>query len=341
MSEKLRQPQVINQDQVLDIKNGQFRINRRQFLKYAGAGLATIVLQNCGINSPSEAEGTKEVSTNTPEKTSTATVTKTQEVTKTIEATKTPEPTVTASVTPSPTSEINTNYSNRAVEKNGKVSLKNSDGKEVEIVIDAKGFIPDADLLVSDLQPKELGLMPKDAGDFQAYLNKKREGFKPLAGYIDGTNDYNQYGNHRSGPQVPAFGWMIHTGLSVEMKGIGKVVGEEGRSVMILIINRTERVYRFPTESVEVIAGFQGFGRIWDGEEKPFLETEKRLVNHYINRLGQGVPEVGFIGQCDGGNKECEAITVVTVERIQWGTNEDGTPRDQFRLLRAETVSAK
>lgn len=217
--------------------------------------------------------------------------------------------------------------------------LKDSDGNEVKKAIDAKGFIPDANLKVSDLSPAALGPIPADASDFQAYLNKDREGFGPLAGFTNGTNDYGQYG--KTGPQVPAYSWMIHTGLSVEMPGIGKVTGEFGRAVMVLIINRTNDVYRFDNESVEVVAGFEGWGRIWNGDANYVQETDKRIVNHYRHRLGYGVAESGFIGQCDKGAENCDAVTVVTVERVQWGNNEDGTPRYQFRLIRAETVSAK
>lgn len=221
-------------------------------------------------------------------------------------------------------------------------TLHNSDGADVLVnLAGAEGFTPDADLKTSDIAPKALGALPADAGDFQAYLNKPREGFGPLAGYTDGTNDYNQFKDHQSGPQVPVYSWMVHTGLNVELPGIGRVEGGPGRAAMVLILNRTERVYRFPTNSVKVEAGFQGFGRIWDGNPDPLQETEKRLTNHYRSRLGSGVPETGFIGQCDQAANNCDTITVVAVERMQWGNNPDGTPRDQFRLIRAETVSAK
>lgn len=272
----------------------------------------------------------------------TSTVVKNKQNSKPVSATivKTTEPTK-ETVIPTTTPEVETiNYGFNPAKNEGNVwLLKDSDGNEVKKAIDAKGFIPDANLKVSDLSPAALGPIPADASDFQAYLNKDREGFGPLAGFTNGTNDYGQYG--KTGPQVPAYSWMIHTGLSVEMPGIGKVTGEYGRAVMVLIVNRTNDVYRFDNESVEVVAGFEGWGRIWNGDANYVQETDKRIVNHYRHRLGYGVAESGFIGQCDKGAENCDAVTVVTVERVQWGNNEDGTPRYQFRLIRAETVSAK
>lgn len=205
----------------------------------------------------------------------------------------------------------------------------------------AIGFTPDKNLVISPLKPKKLGQeSAKITRDFQKYLNTSRNGFGPLAGYTDGTNDYNQYKDNQSGPQVPAYSWMVHTGLSVDMPGIGKVEGGPGRAVVVLILNRTDKVYRFPTNSVTVEAGFQGWGRLWDGSAKETVEAEKRLTNHYLTRLGEGVPETGFIGQTDQGERNADSATIVTVERTQWGNNEDGTPRYQFQLLRAETVPA-
>jgi len=233
-------------------------------------------------------------------------------------------------------------YFGKKAEKNaeGKYILHNSDGVEVAVDLSkAIGFTPDKGLMVSSIKAKVLGVVPKDAGDFQAYLNTERDGYGKLAGHTDGTNDYNQYGKKTSSPQVPVYSWMVHTGEEIEMPGIGKVVGGEGRAVMVLILNRTPRVCQFPEESVRVNAGYEGWGRIWNGDEQPVAEAEKRLVNHYLVRLGQGVPETGFIGQCDLPDN-CNKVTVVTVERMQWGNNHDGTPRDQFRLIRAETVPA-
>src|SRR3989344_841238 len=159
---------------------------------------------------------------------------------------------------------LNTPYSNPASKvENGNYELMDSDNGFHEVDLsEAIGFTPDVDLRLSDIQPAELNPIPADAVDFQAYLNSERDGFGPLAGFTDGTNDYNQYYNHESGPQLPAYSWMVHTGLMVEIPGIGKVVGGEGRAVMVLILNRTDDVHRFETNSVKVIAGFQGWGRI-------------------------------------------------------------------------------
>lgn len=258
----------------------------------------------------------------------------------------------TNNLTPTPTpsittaAEVNTikvdgetveTFISTVVTTDGKYTLHDPDQKEVVVDLSkAIGFVPDKDLLISNLKTETLGQDPASiTQNWDTYLNSSN---KPYAGFTDGTNDYNQYYNHQSGPQVPAYSWMIHTGLYVEMPGIGRVEGGPGRAVLILILNRTDRVYRFPTNSVTVIAGFEGWGRIWNGDEKPVIETEKRITNHFLTRLGLGVPEKGFIGQTDQGAENATTVTVITVERLQWGNNPDGTPRYQFQLLRAETV---
>lgn len=234
------------------------------------------------------------------------------------------------------------NYSQEVTPGNRIYTLHDPDQKDVLVDLSkAIGFTPDKNLIISPLKPKQLGLESAEiTRDFQKYLNTSRDGYGPLAGYTDGTNDYNQYKDHQSGPQVPAYSWMVHTGLTVDMPGIGKVEGGQGRAVIVLILNRTDKVYRFPTNSVTVEAGFQGWGRMWDGSADETVETEKRLANLYLTSMGEGVPETGFIGQTDQGERNADSATVISVERTQWGNNEDGTPRYQFQLLRAETVPA-
>lgn len=237
---------------------------------------------------------------------------------------------------------LSTVDTNTAVTTDGKYVLKDISGSEVtKDLSNALGFIPDKSLILSDLKSKELGTdEPSQTADFEQYLNTPSGDFGPLAGYTDGTNDYGQYGDHTSSPQLSAFGWLVHTGEYVKMAGIGEVTGGPGRAALILIINRTDRVYRFPDHGVTVIAGFQGWGRVWSGDAKAVEETEKRLTNHYLTRLGLGIPEKGFIGQTDQGSENATTVTVVTVERLQQGNNPDGTPNYQFRLIRAETVNA-
>lgn len=385
MKENLNQSQVPNQ-----VTGNRNFMNRRRFLRFGAASLATLVSSCVSIEVNIKTKNEEETSTPTidnaidPTVTATAaikeTTTPTNSATPNIGAKSTAvregieTPTITRTATKThtrtsipatitaitevakpeyiaqvtatqeiinPTSLPVVENNNFAVNNNGKWILQDSDGNNLEVSFNAVGFTPYSDLKVSPLQEKDLGALPQDAGNFQAYLNEKREGFEPLAGYFYGNNDYNQYGDHKSSPQVPVFSWMVHTGLIVDMPGIGRVEGGNGRAVMVLIINRTERVYMFPDKSVEVRAGFQGAGKIWNGDENQVVEAEKRLVNHYRHRLGYGVAESGFVGQCDKGVNNCDLVTVVTVERVQWGNNPDGTPRDQFRLIRAETVSAK
>lgn len=309
---------------------------------------ATITLSGCSISEPAKANPTQETHPSTSV-TDVAT-----------ETTSTPKLEDIATL-PSSREETPANQNTRetAELKNGKYILHDSDNNPVEVDLSqAIGFTPDKNLIVSDLQPKKLDAESASiTRDFQKYLNTKVDFYDALAGfYPESTNDYNQYGNHKSGPQVPAYSWMIHTGLSVDMLGIGKVEGGPGRMASILIINRTDKVYRFPTESVTVIAGFQGEGRVWNCENFIYKkdkegnlikepkdvieETDRRLTNHFLTRFGEGVPEVGFIGQTDQGEKNADSATVITVERIQWGNNADGTPRYQFRLIRAETDPA-
>ncbi|GIW62077.1 MAG: hypothetical protein KatS3mg089_0929 [Patescibacteria group bacterium] len=314
------------------------KFSRREFLKLGGISLASGLLTGCGINEDKKPiESTK---TPTPKAIFTPTKENMLPTARPTEAKKIA--TTTPTVESTPESQVVENYwqnpyPNPAPKEGDLWSLHNSDG--VEVLVDlhsALGFTPDADLRVSDIKPVKLNPVPSDASDFQAYLNTERNGFPPLAGYTDGINDYGQFG--ASNPQIPIYSWMVFTGENIELPGIGRVEGGKGRAVMVLIINRTERVFRFPEESVHVEAGFQGWGRIWNGEPNFVQETEKRLVNHYRTRLGQGVPETGFIGQCDEVDN-CDKVTVVTVERMQWGYNPDGSPRDQFRLIRAKTVN--
>ena len=273
--------------------------------------------------------------TATPTVTATETPTPTATATPTVTATETPTPTATATRTG-----IETQYIN-AAEKNGdKWILHDSDGNPSELSL-PKSFIPDADLRISEIIPKDVLPIPAEAADFQDYLNTNNNPLEqPLAGYMYGTNDYNQYGERTSGPQLPMYSWLIHTGEVVSIPGIGEVRGGPGRAVAVLIINRTDNVYQWDPESVYVKSGFQGAGRIWNGEAPSVTETEKRLVQHYGFILGNGHPESGFIGQCNLANN-CESVTFVTAERIQWGTNPDGTPRYQFRLIRAQDINLK
>jgi len=298
-------------------EQGPNRISRRDFLKLVGAAVSGIALGGCGVL------GSK------PEATPTSTPTEAPT------ATATPPPAPTETPTATKTENINPAQKNR-----DKWILHNSDSNPIELSL-PENFTPDADLKVSEIRPKDVLPIPKEAADFQRYLNTKDNPLEqPLAGYMYGTNDYNQYGERTSGPQLPMYSWLIHTGEVVSIPGIGEVKGASGRAVAVLIINRTNNVYQWDPQSVYVKSGFQGTGRIWNGEPPFVAETEKRLVQHFGFILGNGHPESGFIGQCNLANN-CNSVTFVTAERIQWGNNSDGTPRYQFRLIRAENISLK
>jgi len=234
------------------------------------------------------------------------------------------------------------NYSQEVTPGSHVYILHDPDQKDVLIDLSkAIGFTPDKNLIISPLKPKQLGLESAEiTRDFQKYLNTKRDGYGPLAGYTDGTNDYNQYKDNQSSPQIPAGSWSVFTGESVDFPGIGKIEGGTGLAVALYILNITDNVFRPPTNSVTVKSGFHGFGRIWDGSEKSLLETEKRLANHYATRMGEGVPESGFFGQTNQGKRNADYLTNVSVKITQWGYNQNGTPRYQIQLLRAETVPA-
>jgi len=263
--------------------------------------------------------------------------------TPTEEPTATPTPTTTATAeqtaTETPIEKIE--YENPAQKNGEKWILHDSDNNPIELEL-PENFIPDADLRIStDVSPENVLPIPKEAADFQSYLNSVNNPLnQPLAGYMYGTNDYNQYGERTSGPQLPIYSWLIHTGEIVHIPGIGRVTGSPGRAVAVLIINRTNNVYQWSPETVYVKSGFQGAGRIWNGEAPYVAEAERRLVQHYGYILGNGHPESGFIGQCDLVDN-CRRVTFITAERIQWGNNPDGTPRYQFRLIRAEDIKLK
>lgn len=318
---------------------GQPKISRRVLLKSlivsATAAVVGPLLEGCG-GVEGSAEGPTTEAKLKPTETSTPTPTSTPR----------PEPTPTTPTqqsTPMPEAEMNPvleGSSFTPAEKQGnKWTLHTSDNEPVKVSLPEE-YTPDATLKISDIRAKNLLPVPEIAGNFQEYLNNPDDEMGALAGFTDSVNDYNEYYNHRSGPQLPAYSWEVFTGLDVEIPGVGRVEGGPGRAAMVLIINRTDDVYRWPTNSVRVEAGFKGWGRIWNGEAKYVQETEKRLVQHFLTRLGQGVPETGFIGQCDQGARNCDEVAVVSVERIQWGNNPDGSPRYQFRLIRAETIPA-
>lgn len=235
-----------------------------------------------------------------------------------------------------------------APQADGSWTLNTPDNEALSIKL-PDSFTPDASLNLPtgdadiDVKVKKLGGVPAEAGDFQTYLNTSdNPAGEPLAGYSYGTNDYNQYGDHAATPQLPALSWEVFTGLDVSVPGIGRVKGGEGRAAMVLILNRTKDVFRWPDEQpVEVEAGFQGVGRLWNGDADVMDEAEERLVNHYRFNLGNANPESGLIGQCDQGADNCDSVSVVTAERVQWGVDEDNNPRYMFRLLRAEDVSVK
>jgi hypothetical protein len=269
-------------------------------------------------------------------------------------AAETPTPTEEPTATPTPkpkeeptgetkateTKERDIDNINPAQRNGDRWTLSDSDGNQIELKLPAN-FIPDKDLKVSDIKPENVLPIPEKAADFQRYLNTKDNPLKePLAGYMYGTNDYNQYGERKSGPQLPMYSWLIFTGEVVSVPGIGKVTGSPGKAVAILIINRTDKVHQWSPETVYVKSGFQGAGRIWNGEAPYVAEAERRLVQHYGYILGNGHPESGFIGQCDLVDN-CRNVTFITAERIQWGNNRDGTPRYQFRLIRAEDIKLK
>lgn len=246
----------------------------------------------------------------------------------------TPLATAEATATTMPTSVVEGSHFVPARRSGDKWVLHTSDNALIDVSLPA-GYTPDSTLNISsDVHADSLEPVPQAAADFQKYLNNPHDKMGALAGFTDSVNDYNQYFNHESGPQLPAYSWETFTGLIVNIPGIGRVEGGAGRAAMVLILNRTDKVYRWPTNSVYVEAGFEGWGRIWNGDASHTQEAEKRLTQHYLTRLGQGVSETGFIGQCDQGAKNCDEVTVVSAERIQWGNI------FQFRLIRAETVTA-
>lgn len=330
------------------------RAGRRASTEAAWTLAAMMTVTGCAADSDRNA-------TPTP----TPTETPAQTITESIGSMVRPQPTVdsvmaTATPAPSPAEVVfQTTPESRETNasKNDWLMEKNSSGKYIFLDVDGNplvdaneevievalpdNFIPDGNLrMIAGERLDFSESAPAHVLDFQRYLNSSENPTgKPLAGYTDGVNDYNQYKDHESGPQVPMYSWFVLSGEKISVPGIGELQGTEGNAVMVLIHNIADSVHRFPTNSVEVEAGFEGWGRIWDGSYDALQETAKRLTLHYLARLGSGVPETGFIGQCDEIDN-CDSVTVVNVVRWQHGNNEDGSPRYQFRLLDVQTLPA-
>lgn len=226
-----------------------------------------------------------------------------------------------------------------AEKKNGQWILETPDGEERRLSL-PQGFTPDENLRVNE----EVRLLPipKDTSpfaDFQKALNTTQpDGTPPLAGYLYGYNDWCPVPGNRCERQAPSYAWTVFTGEKAEIPGVGKLEGGPGLAVMVMYLNRDETVRAWDDpNSIRLVHGFTASGRIWNGQNN-IDKLEQGLVTHFADRLFQGDPATGFTGQCDRPDN-CLQVLVVSVDRIQWGFNPDGSKRFVDRLIRAEILT--
>lgn len=212
------------------------------------------------------------------------------------------------------------------------ITLNSEDGVPVQKQVPAS-FEPDPALHAnSDLTLNSVGGADYQTyAEFQSALNTAREGFPKLAGYSYGLNDESDNMNMWRQTQYPAYAWTVVTGLKVSIPGIGTLTGGDHRAVLFLVLNRAKDVMKNVSY---VESGFIGTGRLWDANQPGLLnEAARRLSAHFGNSLLNGEVTSGFVGQCDDGDVNCNAIDRVVVARYQWGNNPDGSPRHLIGLV--------
>ncbi len=213
-------------------------------------------------------------------------------------------------------------------------SLKNPDGQEVSINL-PEGFTPDKNLVIqSDLQMNEIN---KDLSKYQDWDKVVHE----VAGYNYDENDFSGNADFKENVQGDMWAWRVFQGDRVEVPGIGLLEGDERTSVVVLFLNLQPKVIDWDNEGygqTYTRHGFTATGRIWDaGSPEKIAKTEELLSGHWLFRQKEGTPEKSYIGVTDDPDNAKKTLFVSAAYR-QWGNNEDGTPREQFQLLRAELV---
>jgi hypothetical protein len=215
-------------------------------------------------------------------------------------------------------------------------SLKNPDGKEISINL-PNGFTPDSKLVIqTDLQMNGFK-------DFSAYENWNEVAEKAkIAGYYYGYNDVSQAADFGMNVQGDMFAWRVIQGQEVTVPGIGELKGDDRTSVFVLLLNLQPHVIPWDNDGLgqtRIKRGFTASGRIFDaGTPDRIAKTEEIVAGHYLFRQEAGTPENSYIGITDSPDNAKKTLFVSAAYR-QWGNNPDGTPREQFQLLRAETVN--
>lgn len=243
----------------------------------------------------------------------------------------TPTPSTEVTVTPEASQEPGV----EAAIKNGDSwAMKDPDGTEVNISL-PEGFTPDSRLVIQkDLKMNKIGSF-KNYKDWDKVVHE-------VAGYNYDYNDFCQTEDFECNVQGDMWAWRVFQGQEVEIPGIGKLEGGPNKSVVVLFLNLQPNVIAWDKDElgqVMVKRGFTATGRGWDmGTPEKIAETEENLGGHWLFRQAEGTPEKSYIGITDDPENARETLYVAVAYR-QWGNNEDGTPREQFQLLRAENVN--
>lgn len=205
-------------------------------------------------------------------------------------------------------------------------SLKNPDSEVLSISL-PDGFTPDSNLVIqNDLSMNTLG----DLSEYKDWDKDVHE----VAGYNYDENDFSGNADFKENVQGDMYAWRLFQGDRVIVPGIGELNGSEGRSVVVLVLNLQPKVIAWDNENLGQVYdrhGFTATGRIWDGEK--IAETEEKLLGHWLFTQKEGHLGKSYIGVTDDPKNARETL-FVTVAYRQWGNNEDGSPREQFQLLR-------
>lgn len=218
--------------------------------------------------------------------------------------------------------------------------LQDPDGNPVDHNF-VSGFYPEKDLIVAtdvNLHRIDISHLDKYA-DWEKALNTGRPVGDRLSGYNYDYNDFCPTEDFECNVQGDMWAWRVFQGQEVQIPELGKLVGSEGKSVVALFINLEPDVVAWDNEElgqVKVKRGFTATGRMFDGDK--WIEMEEQLAGHWLHRQKNGTPEKSYVGITDDPDNAKGALFVTFVYR-QWGNNEDGTPRRQFQLVRAQNYS--
>lgn len=254
---------------------------------------------------------------------------------------------ITVDATPTPSQAAGSALSERAVfpamqegvRDGDKWLMTDGDGNEKRVGL-PEGFTPDSRLvLASNIKLNQLRPNLNRYRNWERALNTERAEGDELAGYNYDYNDFCPTADFRCNVQGDMYAWRVFQGQEVEVPGIGRLEGGEGRSVVLLFLNSTPDVVAWDNDEAGqalVKRGFTATGRLFDANPygDKFANAEENLLGHWLFRQANGTPEKSYIGVTDNPDNANSTLFAVVV-RNQWGNNEDGTPRYQNQLLDA------